>query len=244
MPADAAAALLPDLIALSDEPCFGAAGFRALAASRLARLHGVPVMLASDGADEVFAGRDGYQGASAKRPHAWRRLRGALAVRRRLPGFDSDLLPRVTRLQLSDLRTSLAGDVLAPIDRASMACGVAMRLPFLDHELVETAFTIDSRVLFAEGERMALLKRAVASWLPPEVLVDRRRARDEAASATADWRVRAASLLPDGVLVSRGLVQPDALAGLLAAEGPPATELLAIAELWARHWLEPSAGRP
>jgi asparagine synthase (glutamine-hydrolysing) len=242
MPADGAAALLRDLIVLSDEPCFGAAGVRTLAASRLARCHGVPVMLVSDGADEVFAGRDGYQGASAKRPHAWRRLRRALGAGRLLPGFDPAVLPSVTRLQLADLRTSLAGDVLSQIDRASMACGVAMRLPFLDHELVETAFTIDSRVLFAGGERLALLKRAVASWLPPEVLVDRQRRGDGSMSAAAEWQAQAEALLPDGVLVSRGLLRRDALAGLLAAGQSIAAQRLAHAELWARHWLEPSSG--
>ena len=80
--------------------------------------------------------------------------------------------PRVTRLQLADLHTFLVDDVLLKVDHASMACGVEVRVPFLDHELVELAFSIDSRVLFARGERKALLKRAAASWLPPEILTE------------------------------------------------------------------------
>ena len=99
-------------------------------------------------------------------------------------------------------------------------------------------------MLFAEGERLALLKRAVASWLPPEVLVDRGRPRDASMNAMAEWQARATSLLPDGVLVSHGLVQGDAVRDLLAAGRPPETQLLGLAELWARHWLEPSGGPP
>jgi asparagine synthase (glutamine-hydrolysing) len=228
MSAEAAACLLPELIAISDEPCFGDAGLHTLAASRLARSQGVGVMLGSGGADEVFAGHAGYEGASPKPKWPWRRLRGAAA------------LPRVTRLQLADLSTSLAGDLLPQIDRASLAGGVEIRLPFLDHELVEAAFTIDSRVLFAEGERLALLKRAAASWLPPEVLADSHSAGDTALDAR--WQSTASSLLPDGVLVSRGLLERDTILALLASERPAETRFLARAELWARHWLEPASG--
>ena len=63
--------------------------------------------------------------------------------------FDRPSAPAVTRLQLVDLHTFLVDDVLTKVDRASMACGVEVRVPFLDHELVEAAFSIDSRVLFA-----------------------------------------------------------------------------------------------
>jgi asparagine synthase (glutamine-hydrolysing) len=58
--------------------------------------------------------------------------------------FDDPSAPRVTRLQLADLRTFLVDDVLLGIDHASMACGVEVRVPFLDHELVEIAFSIES----------------------------------------------------------------------------------------------------
>jgi asparagine synthase (glutamine-hydrolysing) len=239
IPAAAAEALLPELIELCDEPCIGAAGVRTLAAARLARSHGVASLLAGLGAHEVFAGRDAYLEASSDEPRAWRRLRGALAARRRR-ALAAAWLPRLTRLQLADLGASLAEGALSQIDRAGLAAGVAIRLPFLDHELVEAAFTIESRLLLAEGEPLALFKRAVASWLPPELLVDR--PHTPAAGAAGDWWARAASLLPGGVLVSRGLLEGDALLEQLETGHPPATRLLVGAELWARHWLEPSAG--
>jgi asparagine synthase (glutamine-hydrolysing) len=268
--------MLPDFVALHDEPFFDHSSLPTLAVSRLARRHGVPVILSGDGADELFAGYRWYEGETPRRPAAWRRLRarvrgamrdplaehllrvsplGRLSPAELMPGvpeldplrlfrrFDRAEAPAVTRLQLVDLQTFLVDDVLLKVDHASMACGVEVRVPFLDHELVEAAFSIESRVLFAEGERKALLKRAAASWLPPEILTDRKKGFTAPFDA---WmrqalHARAAALLPDGVLVSRGLLRREAVARVLAAGHTPPTWLLFAAELWARHWLEPSS---
>ena len=52
---------------------------------------------------------------------------------------------------------------------------------------------------------------------------------------------RAAALLTDGVMISRGLFDPEAVAQVLASRRPSVTWLLFAAELWARHWLEPAS---
>jgi asparagine synthase (glutamine-hydrolysing) len=145
-------------------------------------------------------------------------------------------------LQLVDLQTFLVDDVLLKVDHASMACGVEVRVPFLDHELVEAAFSIESHVLFAEGERKALLKRAAASWLPPEILTD---GKQNAGTPLDAWMRQglhacAAALVPDGALVARGLLRAAGVEGALAARRTPVVWLLLAAELWARHWLEPA----
>jgi asparagine synthase (glutamine-hydrolysing) len=163
-----------------------------------------------------------------------------LALLRR---FDRPGAPRVTRLQLLDVQTFLVDDVLLKVDHASMACGVEVRVPFLDHELVEAAFSIDARVLFAGGERKALLKRAAAPWLPPDVLCERKKGFS---APLGPWmrgglRGRAAALLAGGVLVSRGLLRPEGVAAVLARPAIAPVWLLFAAELWARHWLEPSS---
>jgi len=43
----------------------------------------------------------------------------------------------ITRLQYIDLRLYLQESILVKVDRASMACSLEVRAPFLDHELVE-----------------------------------------------------------------------------------------------------------
>jgi asparagine synthase (glutamine-hydrolysing) len=267
--------LLPDFVALHDEPFFDHSSLPMLAVSRLARRHAVPVILSGDGADELFAGYRWYEGEGTRPTPAWRRLAGrgrgarpdllaahlarvspldaasAAALFRNGPPFDPLRLfrrfdraaaPAVTRLQLIDLQTFLVDDVLLKVDHASMACGVEVRVPFLDHELVEAAFSIESRVLFAEGERKALLKRAAASWLPPEILTDRKKGFSAPLEAWMgqDLHPNAAALVPDGVLVSRGLLDPAAVGEVLESRRISATWLLFAAELWARHWLEPA----
>jgi asparagine synthase (glutamine-hydrolysing) len=65
----------------------------------------------------------------------------------------------------------LAGQNLANADRASMAVGLELRAPFLDHEFVALTGRIPSRLkLRGLGALKQLLKRALADRLPPEVL--------------------------------------------------------------------------
>jgi asparagine synthase (glutamine-hydrolysing) len=149
-------------------------------------------------------------------------------------------LPDITSLQLLDLHTFLVDDVLTKVDRASMACGVEVRVPLLDHELVEAAFSIDHRVLRAGGERKSLLKAAVRGWVPPELLTTRKKGFGMPLAA---WMGRglhecAERVLVGGSLVGRGLLDGDGLGRLLAERRARPTWLLLAAELWARHWLE------
>ena len=151
-----------------------------------------------------------------------------------------DDVPAVTALQLLDVHSFLVDDLLLKVDHASMACGVEMRLPFLDHELVETAFRIDAAVIFEGGECKALLKRAARAWLPTSILTARRRGFGPPVESWLGSGLRrlASRLLPDGSLVGREVFHGE-MARAFAAEAPPAEVwLLLAAELWARHWLE------
>ena len=74
-----------------------------------------------------------------------------------------------------DAQFYLPSDILAKVDRASMAHGLEVRSPFLDHRLVELAFRLPlSYKLSPAGESKRLLRRALAGKLPPEVLVPRK----------------------------------------------------------------------
>ncbi len=71
-----------------------------------------------------------------------------------------------------DIRTSLPDDMLTKIDRMSMAHGLEVRVPLLDHHLVEFAMSLSPGWLVSplpvEGKR--LLRDAVRPLLPPGVL--------------------------------------------------------------------------
>jgi asparagine synthase (glutamine-hydrolysing) len=74
-----------------------------------------------------------------------------------------------------DAKTWLANDILVKADRASMAFSLECRVPFLDHRLAELVASLPSRWKLAGLEKKALLKRAMASRLPQQVLRARKR---------------------------------------------------------------------
>lgn len=254
-----------------DEPFFDSSALPTLMVSELAHDNDIKVILAGDGADEVFAGYLRYDlMAQPERLERLRRLvfgentetslgrffgevgfldsesiklltgrRGGdhLATFRRFWNPD---IPPVTASQLLDMKTYLVDDILTKVDRASMACSVEARVPFLDHRLVETAFKIDSRLIYAGSERKALMKFAVHNWVPSEVLTTRKKGFS---IPTHQWMEQqlastASGLLRDGSLVSRGHLQGDGLKWLLTTGNPFHMWLVMIAELWARRWME------
>lgn len=76
----------------------------------------------------------------------------------------------VNRLLYIDLKTWLPDTYLEKVDKATMACGLEARLPFLDHRLVEFAFQMPSRFKLRGMSGKRVLKKAVASLIPSTVL--------------------------------------------------------------------------
>ncbi|MFV2080700.1 MAG: asparagine synthase (glutamine-hydrolyzing) [bacterium] len=64
----------------------------------------------------------------------------------------------------------MVDDFLANEDRTSMANSLEVRVPFLDKDLVEFAFSIPAGIKFDGGELKAVLKKSMAGILPPETL--------------------------------------------------------------------------
>ena len=73
-------------------------------------------------------------------------------------------------IQYLDLKTYLIGDINTKVDRASMAHGLEVREPLMDHPLVEWLATLPSSHKIRRGEGKHLLKRAMAPKLPREIL--------------------------------------------------------------------------
>jgi asparagine synthase (glutamine-hydrolysing) len=83
---------------------------------------------------------------------------------------DSAGLDPLSRLQALDLRTYLPGDILAKVDRMTMANSLEARVPLLDHHLVEFACRLPVRLRLRSGQTKYLLKRALGGRLPREIL--------------------------------------------------------------------------
>ena len=69
----------------------------------------------------------------------------------------------------ADLRGYLADDILAKVDRASMAASLEVRVPFLDHEFVEMAMRIPAEQKLRGATTKWILRRAFTDVLPASI---------------------------------------------------------------------------
>ncbi|MEO7073572.1 MAG: XrtA/PEP-CTERM system amidotransferase [Rhodanobacter sp.] len=72
--------------------------------------------------------------------------------------------------QYLDLKTWLPGDILTKVDRASMAHSLEVRVPLLDHRLVEWASTLQPGLKLRGATGKYILKKALEPDLPRDVL--------------------------------------------------------------------------
>src|SRR5262249_44187470 len=150
-------------------------------------------------------------------------------ARARLRGFDPyrDTAAMLARCPTQDLtyrliyrycKQYLAGQNLVNTDRASMATGLELRAPFLDHTFVEFLGRIPSQLKLSGFRGLkGLLKRALGDRLPPAIL--RRRKKGFGVPFGAWFRGPLASLLREILANDRmrrgGLFDPDAVSRLV-----------------------------
>jgi asparagine synthase (glutamine-hydrolysing) len=81
-------------------------------------------------------------------------------------------LDTTAQLRLIDMMGYLPDDVLTKVDRASMAPSLEVRVPLLDHRVVEFAWRLPTDRLIADGQGKRPLRAVLARFLP-QALIDR-----------------------------------------------------------------------
>jgi asparagine synthase (glutamine-hydrolysing) len=76
----------------------------------------------------------------------------------------------LSMVQYLDLKTYLAGDILTKVDRASMAHALEVRVPLLDHKLVEWMASLPPDLKLHGREGKYLFKKALEPYLPNDIL--------------------------------------------------------------------------
>jgi asparagine synthase (glutamine-hydrolysing) len=105
--------------------------------------------------------------ASCYAPHLRSEISGALAGERFRKLYGEGGSPHGLSAALYfDYHTYLADDILALSDRLSMAHSLEIRVPFVDHVLVEHVFPLPASLKAGVGAPKALLKRSLAQRLP------------------------------------------------------------------------------
>jgi asparagine synthase (glutamine-hydrolysing) len=73
-------------------------------------------------------------------------------------------------VQYLDLKTYLVGDILTKVDRASMAHALEVRVPLLDHKLVEWMSSLPPSMKLRGSEGKYIFKKALEPYLPEDIL--------------------------------------------------------------------------
>jgi asparagine synthase (glutamine-hydrolysing) len=73
-------------------------------------------------------------------------------------------------MQLMDFKQYLPDDILTKVDRASMSVGLETRTPILDHNVIEFAFSIPSRLNIKNNTQKYLLKQILKKYIPSNII--------------------------------------------------------------------------
>lgn len=133
---------------------------------------------------------------------------------------DEPRLAAAEQMMLHDTLGYLPGDVLAKVDRASMAHSLEVRVPLLDHRVVEAAWGLPLELRIRDGSTKWILKQVLARYVPPDLT---RRPKRGFALPIGRWL--------------RGPLRPWA-EGLLAGSSLDRVGLLEVApvrRLWTEH---------
>jgi asparagine synthase (glutamine-hydrolysing) len=129
-------------------------------------------------------------------------------------GFDLEVganAPDAVRMMYCDAVSYLPDDILAKVDRASMAVSLETRVPFLDHRVAELAARIPLDLKVRGGRGKHILRKLLYGLVPRE-LVERPKAGF--AVPVGEWikgslRPWAEDLLDPAAIRAEGLLDPD-----------------------------------
>jgi asparagine synthase (glutamine-hydrolysing) len=142
-------------------------------------------------------------------------------------------------------KTYLQDDILVKVDRASMACSLEVRAPFLDVELVEFLGRVPPKLKLRRFDTKHLLKAAMKDTLPPGIAT---RAKKGFGIPVAEWlkgelRDAVTDELSPERLRAQGIFEPAEVHRLVTehltgrADHRKQLWTLLMFQLWHRRWL-------
>ncbi|MGB7866103.1 MAG: asparagine synthase-related protein, partial [Candidatus Sulfotelmatobacter sp.] len=161
----------------------------------------------------------------------------------------------LSRLLYLDTKTYMTADVLAKVDRMSMAASLEVRAPILDHEFVEWVTGLPARWKYRNGTRKYILKKLAERVGIPRELLDRRKqgfALPLVHWMRQDMKDELHEILLDPRSLQRGYFDPQAVRAIVEEHVSGKRNRAGILwqmlvfELWHRNFLEriPGAVQP
>jgi asparagine synthase (glutamine-hydrolysing) len=150
-----------------------------------------------------------------------------------------------------DTKTYLPDDLLIKADRMTMANSVELRVPFLDHKLLEFAARLPANQKVRGFQMKYLLKKALANHIPPEII---RRRKEGFPNPSASWLAHdlkdmVADILLDSKSIARGYFRRSAVEELInnncrSVRYAPEVFSLVVLELWHRTFIDAQFALP
>ena len=79
------------------------------------------------------------------------------------------LISEISRWQYLDSLHYLPDDILVKVDRASMAASLELRVPLLDHRVIELSWRLPEAMKINRSDQKIILKRILEQYLPPKL---------------------------------------------------------------------------
>ena len=157
----------------------------------------------------------------------------------------------VRRMLYVDTKTWLPDDLLIKADKITMANSVELRVPLLDHKILEFAASLPSDFKVHGLKTKYIAKRCLSEQVPAEIL-NRKKAGFPVPYAEwlrTDLRSWIRDMLTDRKTLERNYFRKDTIERLLRANlesGSYPKEIfsLAVLELWHREFLDPKNDLP
>jgi asparagine synthase (glutamine-hydrolysing) len=151
--------------------------------------------------------------------------------------FEVKGLPTVKQLQILDIKTFMYELVLQKIDRASMANSLEVRVPFLDHKLVELYMGLSPESYMRKGVQKPILKQILKQYLPLEILERKKQGfvgPDSFYMNISHYE----SALSNGMLIQNEVISPTYLKEKLISKDHWRLWKLYVLELWWQNWMK------
>jgi glycosyltransferase involved in cell wall biosynthesis len=157
----------------------------------------------------------------------------------------------LSRLLYLDTKTYMTADVLAKVDRMSMATSLEVRAPILDHVFIEYVTSLGPEWKYRHGKKKYILKKLAERLGVPSKLLHRR--KQGFALPLVHWmreelREHLVGTLLEPRTLQRGYFNPDAIRRLVQEHLEGVRDRsgilwqLLVFELWHRNYLERQFG--